>query len=83
MHAVPGSTEEEAVYKTVNCHSCDRFIHFFSDPPHFIKTARNFLAISGSGNASRLIWDNGNHLLWSHIADFFYEDQECGFHLLP
>ena len=22
-------------------------------------------------------------LLWNHIADIFYEDQECGLHILP
>ena len=47
-----------------------------------MKTARNCLAKSGSRNASTLMWNNGNNLLWSHIADFFYDDPECGLHLL-
>ena len=82
MHAGPASNED-VVYKTVNWFSSDRFIYFFADPPHLIKTARNCLAKSGSGNASRLLWNDGSHLLWSHIADLFYEDLECGLHLLP
>ena len=82
MHAVLGSAED-VVYKTINWYSSDRFIYFFADPPHLIKTARNCLAKSGSGNTSRLLWNDGSHLLWSHIADLFYEDLECGLHLLP
>eukprot|EP00794_Sanderia_malayensis_P002815 gene2815-3251_t len=78
-HVVPGSTGD-VVYKTVNCFSSDRFIYFFADPPHLMKTARNCLAKSGSGNASRLLWNEGSHFLWSHIADLFYEDLECGLH---
>ncbi len=82
MHSVPVSIED-VEYKTVNCYSSDRFIYFFADPPHLMKTARNCLAKSGSGNTSRLLWNDGSHLLWSHIADLFYEDLECGLHLLP
>ena len=22
-------------------------------------------------------------ILWNHISDFFYEDKECGLHILP
>ena len=23
------------------------------------------------------------YIIWNHIADIFYEDQECGLHILP
>ena len=26
---------------------------------------------------------DGMFILWNHITDIFYEDRECGFHLLP
>ena len=29
------------------------------------------------------MWNDGMSLLWNHIADIFYEDQECGPHILP
>ena len=60
MHAVLGSAED-VVYKTINWYSSDRFVYFFADPPHLIKTAQNCLAKSGSGNTSRLLWNDGGH----------------------
>ena len=29
------------------------------------------------------MWKGGMFILWNHIADMFYEDRECGLHLLP
>ena len=29
------------------------------------------------------MWNNFKYILWSHITDLFYEDRECGLHLLP
>ena len=29
------------------------------------------------------MWNGGMFLLWNHIADIFYEDQECLLHMLP
>ena len=29
------------------------------------------------------MWNDDMSLLWNHIADIFYEDQECGPHILP
>ena len=29
------------------------------------------------------MWNSSMFLLWNHIADIFYEDQECGLHILP
>ena len=53
-----------------------------SDPPHLIKTARNCLQKSGSGKG-RLMWNNENYLLWSHISNIYQEDKQSGLHLLP
>ena len=71
-------------YKTLNMFAAEpRNIYFFADPPHLMKTARNCLAKSGAGKSSRLLWNDGMTMLWSHISDLFYEDLDCGLKLLP
>ena len=51
--------------------------------PHLIKTARNCLPNSGSNRCTRYMWNDGMYIIWNHIADIFYEDRECGLHILP
>ena len=46
-------------------------------------TTRNCLSSSGSGKFTFCMWNGGMFLLLDHIADIFYEDQECGLHILP
>ena len=60
-----------------------RFIYFIADPPHLIKTTRNCLSNSGSGRFTRVMWNDGGFILWNHISEIFYEDQQCGLLLLP
>jgi len=84
LHGEPG--EHEVCFKTVNLGNPgpdDRFIYFISDPPHLLKTIRNNLASSGSGSNTKLLWNNGHHLLWRHIADLYYQDQRNGLARLP
>ena len=85
MHQYLNDDEEtEVTFKVPNMFAQDeRFIYFVADPPHLMKTARNCLSNSGSGRCSRLMWNDGQHILWSHICDIFKEDQGCGLHLLP
>ena len=73
----------DVVYKTINLFAPSRFIYFFADVPHLMKTARNCLYNSGSGSRSRLIWNDGKYLLFKHIADIFYRDQAVALHVLP
>ena len=73
----------DVVYKVHNIFAMTRFIYFFADSCHLIKTARNCLYNSGSGSSSRLMWNNGQYLLFKHIADLFYSDQEFALHTLP
>ena len=73
----------DVVYKTPNAFATSRFIYFFADSPHLLKTARNCLYNSGYGSRSRYIWNNGQYLIFRHIADLFYSDQEYGLHTLP
>ena len=51
---------------------------FFSDVPHLMKTARNCLANSGAGQATRYMWNNGYFIIMNHIADLYYENVDCG-----
>ena len=75
----------DVTYRTRNLHSSQekRFIYFISDVPHLLKTTRNCLYNSGSSKYTRCMWKGGMFILWNHIADIFYEDRECGLHLLP
>ena len=74
----------DVTYKTINLFSKEkRFIYFISDVPHLIKTARNCLSNSGSNRCTRYMWNDGMYIIWNHIADIFYEDRECGLHILP
>ena len=77
-----GNSTPSVIYKTYNVFAMTRFIFFFADSPHLIKTARNCLYNSGSGSCSRLMWNDGQHLLFRHIANLYYSDQEFGLHAL-
>ena len=58
------------------------FISFFCDVPHLIKTARNCISNSGSGRATRFMWNNGFFTLWSHISHLYHDDLESGLKLV-
>ena len=73
----------DVVYKTRNVFAMSRYIYFFADSPHLMKTSRNCLYNSGSGSHSCYMWNNGNYLLFKHIADLFYSDQDFALHSLP
>ena len=78
------NTETDVIYRTRNLFSGteDRFLYFISDVPHLLKTARNCLLNSGRGKFTCYMWNGGIILLWNHIANMFYEDQESGLHIL-
>ena len=70
--------DDEITYRTPNLFSSrGRYIYFIADMPHLLKTLRNCISNSGAGRMSRYMWNNGSHILWSHISDIFYEDLEC------
>eukprot|EP00794_Sanderia_malayensis_P001207 gene1207-583_t len=84
MHEeINDENDKDVIYKVQNMYATDRYIFFFSDAPHLLKTSRNCLLNSGSGRHSRFMWNNGNDLLWTHISSAFYQDQENGLHLMP
>ena len=71
----------DIVYKTQNVFAMSRFISFFADSPHLMKTARN--CPYNSGSCSRHMWNDGNYLLFHHIVNLFYGVQELALHSLP
>ena len=84
LHAKLGGTLPGGlVYKSPNLFCLSRMIYFFPDVPHLMKTARNCLYNSGSGSCSRYMWNDGQYLLFRHIADMFYHDQESALHKMP
>ena len=78
-----GGADSDLCYRTVNLYAPHRFIYFFSDAPHLVKTTRNCLKSSGSGTCTRYMWDSGHYILWQHITDIFFQDVDNGLKLLP
>ena len=78
-----GDANKDVCYRTINIFAPHRFIYFFADAPHLIKTTRNCLLHSGSGTCTRYMWNDGQHILWQHITQMFYQDLDNGLKLLP
>ncbi len=72
----------DVVNRTINLFAPTRYIYFFSDAPHLLKTSRNCLFNSGTGKHSRLMW-NGDYMMWKHISALYHADLEQGLHQLP
>ena len=80
-----GDADGDVCYRTINLYAPHRYVYFFSDAPHLVKTVRNCLKSSGSGSGSctRYMWNNGQYILWQHITEIFYQDIDSGLKLLP
>lgn len=81
--ALDGNAGGDECYRTINLFVPHRFIYFFADVPHLIKTTQNCLKSSGSGTCTRYMWYNGLYVLWEHIASMFYQDADNALKLLP
>ena len=59
MHTFLGGDAEKAIiYTSENLFSKEkRYIYFFADAPHLIKTVRNCLSNSGSGHCTLFMWN--------------------------
>ena len=74
----------DVVYRARNIYAAEiRYIYFFADVPHLIKTTRNCLSNSGSGRATRYMWNSGVFILWSHITQIYDEQLQSGLKLAP
>ena len=77
MHSMMDNSLEDrgVVHRTINLFAPSRYIWFFSDAPHLLKTTRNCIYHSGeSSNHSRCLWNDGQHILRRHISRIADED---------
>ena len=72
----------EVVHRTINLFAPERYIWFFADVPHLMKTTRNCMYHSGSGK-TRYLWNDGKDILWSHISKIVCDESNCGLKLIP
>ena len=83
MHkALDGDSGRDVCYRTINLYAKYRYIYFFCDAPHLVKTARNCLSHSRSGG-SRYMWNAGMTIICEHIRQLYYQDIDNGLKLLP
>ena len=61
----------------------DAITYFYSQQLSHCEDDINCLYNSGNGSNSRLMWNDGQYLVFKHIADLFYSDQEFCLHTLP
>lgn len=78
-----GGADGDVCYCTVNLYAPHRFVYFFSDAPHLVKTTRNCPKSSGSVSGTRYMWNNGQYILWQNITEIVYQDNDNGLKLLP
>ena len=57
MHKpLDNNAEEDFCYRTINLYAPHRYVYFFSDAPHLVKTTRNCLYSSGHGSCTRYVF---------------------------
>ena len=75
-----GVSDADVIYRTKNIHTKEmRFIYFFADAPHLVKTSRIVLIILDPNVRQDTC---GFFLLWSHIGCLYYEDLESDLKLV-
>ena len=84
MHkSMSNITETDIVYRTINLYHPQRYICFFADTPHLMKTTRNCMYHSGSGTGkTRLMWNDGKEIIWSHIVKAVQDDENKSLKLI-
>jgi len=57
MHKpLDNNADGDVCYRTINLYAPHRYIYFFSDAPHLVKTTRNCLYSSGHGSCTRYVF---------------------------
>ena len=57
-------------YKAENIFASDeRYIYFFSDAPHLLKTVRSCFSNTNSHKNTRKMWKSGLNISWMHIVN--------------
>ena len=83
MHNMMDGNDNQVVYRTINLYAPERFIWFFADAPHLMKTTRNCIQHSGYNGKTRLMWNDGKDILWSHIYKLAFDETMFGLKLIP
>ena len=79
-----GDEITEVTYKAINIYADEeRYIYFFADAPHLMKTVRNCLHNSGGPRATRYMWKDGLFILMRHVSSMYYENVEYDLQLFP
>ena len=74
---------KDLTYRTINLFEPKRYIWFFADAPHLLKTARNCIYHSGNANGTQYMWKEGNFILLYHLRKILDDDLENGLKLNP
>ena len=83
MHKDMDNSESEVVYRTINVFAQDRYIYFFADAPHLMKTLRNCIYHSGDGKCTRSLWNRDQIIVWYHFVKLVYDELNNDIKLLP
>ena len=65
-HLMDDKPIADIVHRTINMYAPGRYIWFFADAPHLLKTTRNCIYNSGDGKA-RNMWNDGKRIIWTHL----------------
>ena len=75
--------DSPVIYRTKNLFAPGRFIFFFADAPHLLKTLRNAVYHSREHRkGTRELWNKGP-ILWKHISQVVQDDLNRNPKLLP
>ena len=73
----------DVVYRTLNLYYPSRYMWFFADAPHLMKSTRYCMYHSGSGaGKTRLIWNDGREIVWNHLVRAVQDDGDKGLKLI-
>ena len=74
---------KDVTYRTINLFELKRYIWFFADTPHLLKTAINCIYHSSNANGTRYMWKERNFILWDHLRKILDDELENGLKLNP
>ena len=75
------TSNKHFVYRTINLYARERYVWFFADAPHLMKTTRNCMYNSANGK-SIYIWNYGKYIVWSQISRIAYDESNRGLKLI-
>ena len=74
---------KDVTYRKINLFEPKRYIWFFADAPHLLKTAKNCIYHSGNANGTQYIWKEEDFILWDHLRKILDDELENDLKLNP